>query len=141
MNKFKVFSFIFLIFSVLYIAILIQKDIEIKSLKGEISKTSVSWLSDHQREVWTYVLEWCESSGITTSVNPRDNDNTPSFGAFQFKPDTFTEYAKKYGIEGDLMDYEAQRAILKNMLSDDTIKWDKKFPACIRKIGFPPVKF
>ncbi len=107
----------------------------------EANKNSIDSLSNHQREVWLSVLEWCESQGIPSAVNPKDRDGTPSFGAFQFKPGTFKMYSEKYGLTGQLMDYGSQRAILGRMLDDKDVKWQNEFPGCTAKIGLPPVKF
>lgn len=97
----------------------------------------------HAQETWIYALEWCESHGDRGAINPKDRDNTPSYGPFQFKPDTFASLAKRYGIKGELMDYDAQRSIVEHMLLDKTITTkelrERQFPDCIQnKIGNPP---
>jgi len=134
---------IFLIISTACI-ILKTKTAEIYKLNERIEKLLAERdpekLMSHQRDVWLAVLEWCESNGITTAINPKDLDGTASFGAFQFKPSTFRGYQEKYGIQGELMDYDAQLEILKRMLDDKDVKWEKEFPACIKKIGKPPAK-
>ena len=138
-----------MIFIVLVLALaglLIKQAITINNLQAslvkEVAKNDPSQLSDHQREIWLAVLEWCESRGIPSAINSNDSDGTPSFGAFNFKPDTFREYSLKYKIPGNLMDYDAQLAILEQMLDDPTVKWaQKEFPGCIKKIGLPPKKF
>ena len=118
---------------------------KVEDLKTKLAllaeKSSPEWLFNHQREVWLANLEWCESHGIPSAVNPKDNDGTPSFGAFQFKPATFRGYSKKYGLTGSLMDYESQKAIMLRMLDDKDVRWENEFPACIRKLGLPPVRF
>lgn len=120
----------------------LNENLEISFRREEISRNDISSLSDHQREIWLSTLEWCESRGIPSAVNSNDSDGTPSFGAFQFKPSTFLEYQQKYNIPGNLMDYDAQLAILKQMLDDPAVKWaEKEFPGCIKKIGLPPKKF
>lgn len=102
---------------------------------------SVSLLS-HQQEVWSYVLEWCESRGKVDAVNPEDRDGTPSYYAFQFKPETFAGFSQQYGIEGDIADYAAQRAIVEHMILDASITpkmWrGTLFPDCVKKYGAPP---
>ena len=94
----------------------------------------------HPQEVWMHVLEWCESRGYNEAVNPKDNDGTPSYGAFQFKPSTLDYYAEKYGVATTtLMDYQTQKAVVTQMiLHRDDINWDQQFPACVKKHGWPP---
>jgi len=94
----------------------------------------------HQQETWIRALEWCESNGSVEAINPKDLDDTPSYGAFQFKPSTFDYFAKLYDVSGELMDREAQYQIVKNMvLNRDKIAWSRQFSSCVRKLGYPPV--
>lgn len=92
----------------------------------------------HQQEVWLHALEWCESRGVNTAINPKDKDGTPSYYAFQFKPKTFELFAEKYGVSGKLSDYEAQKQIVSNMIKDKSVKWEQQFPDCVRRLGRPP---
>lgn len=102
----------------------------------------------HRREVWISALEWCESSGKKDAINKEDLDGTPSYGAFQFKPGTFSHYVNKYSIEvereeSDLytfMNYNTQRKIVSKMIDDPKVRWESEFPWCIKKLGRPPVK-
>jgi len=118
----------------------------------ESSKTkSIEPVLSHQQEVYLHALEWCESRGIQTAVNPKDRDGTPSYYSFQFKPDTFKWLVVKYEIlnkedvntlekvKKNMANYELQKLIVKHMLFDSTIKWENKFPDCVnKKIGRPP---
>lgn len=96
----------------------------------------------HAQLIWKHALEWCESHGVKDAVNPVDKDGTPSYCSYQFKPDTFALYALKYGIEGELCDYEAQSLILDHMIVDEDLKYDdwryREFPGCVAKLGAPP---
>jgi hypothetical protein len=93
----------------------------------------------HQLDVWLYALEWCESRGLPNAINPMDRDGTQSWGAFQFKPQTFAFYRQKYGLpSADLMDYAAQRETVLRMIQDPDVRLEKEFPECIKKIGMPP---
>lgn len=97
------------------------------------------------QQAWVFALEQCESSGNPLAVNRRDVDGTASYGAFQFKPGTFAELAKKYGVAGKLMDERAQRAIVLGMINDPSFTDHdleyQQFPDCIQhKIGLPPNK-
>lgn len=103
----------------------------------------------HQQEVWRYVLEWCESRGVQTAVNPNDRDNTPSYYSFQWKPSTFRYFGEKYGliekgltseeIMEKMKDYGLQVLILNEMIGErEKINWTQQFPDCVRKYGPPP---
>lgn len=94
----------------------------------------------HQQETWIAALEWCESSGDNSAINPEDLDGTPSYGAFQFKPSTLDYYAGKYGVATTtLMDYATQRKVVEQMvLHASEINWGVQFPWCFKKLGRPP---
>ncbi len=111
-------------------------------------ETEDKYLS-HQQETWIRALEWCESNGKTSAINPKDLDNTPSYGSFQFKPDTMYEYGIKYGIwskqmdkeffkENLLMNSELQSEIVGQMIFDKRVNFRQQFPACTKKLGLPP---
>lgn len=102
----------------------------------------------HEQEVWLHALEWCESRGIQTAINPKDLDGTPSYYSFQFKPSTFKMYGVKYGVFSRLItdekiteklsDYKLQKKIVSLMIGDEKVNWRREFPDCVRKLGFPP---
>lgn len=113
------------------------------SARREASEASYAMLkaggSTEDREVWLMALEWCESRGLPGAINPVDRDGTPSNGLLQFKDTTFAFFSKAYGIPGEMMDPEAQRAIVRRMMDDPSIKWQNQFPDCVqRHIGWPP---
>lgn len=90
------------------------------------------------QEAWLAKLVQCESTGDPGAVNPKDRDGTPSYGLLQFKPSTFAMFSKAYGIEGKLMDPDAQRAIVRRMMGDASVNWHQQFPDCVRRLGLPP---
>lgn len=102
----------------------------------------------HAQEVWISALEWCESRGNPNAINPLDNDGTPSFYSWQFKPATFRLFGELYHVieqghtDAEIMelikDYDLQKAILRNMVEDPSIRWEGQFPACVRILGRPP---
>lgn len=106
---------------------------------------------ERRQELWINALEWCESRGVISAVNPKDRDNTPSYYSFQFKPSTFRMFGEKYEIipEGktdtqimELMkDHDLQRDIVRRMINDKNVNLKTQFPDCIKnKIGMPPMK-
>jgi hypothetical protein len=101
----------------------------------------------HAERTWISALEWCESRGNKSAINPKDRDGTPSYGAFQFKPETLKWYGEKYDLIATntpitreiIMDRDLQLAILERMLRDKHVRWEQQFPDCVtRKIGRPP---
>lgn len=102
----------------------------------------------HEQDVWLHALEWCESRGIKTAINPKDLDGTPSYYSFQFKPSTFKQYGIRYGllsrrvsdeeITAKLDDYNLQKQIVTLMINDPRVNWRREFPACVRQLGSPP---
>lgn len=107
-------------------------------------------LVTHAQDVWINALEWCESRGKESAVNPNDKDNTPSYYSFQFKPGTFRYYGELYGVinkgftDEEIMelikDQKLQRKIVEYMVNDKSVVWEQQFPDCVkRKIGKPPV--
>lgn len=95
----------------------------------------------HQQTAWLGALEWCESRGNPKAINPKDKDNTPSYGILQFKPSTFSLFATKYGLASttDFMNPDAQEAIVTQMVLQGGIQWNYQFPACTARLGIPPM--
>lgn len=113
----------------------------------------VRYQPTHRQEVWRNVLEWCESNGVVTAVNPNDLDNTPSYYSFQWKPSTFKAYALRYElltpeqlntpekVMAEMANYNTQVLILNEMIGErEKINWKHEFPDCVRKYGIPPSK-
>lgn len=106
------------------------------------------YVPTHQQDVWISVLEWCESKGDNTAINPQDSDGTPSYYAFQFKPHTFKSYGIKYGLLRDDLEpedymnllsiYEYQHEIVTRMVGDSEVDWHQEFPKCVQIYGLPP---
>lgn len=105
----------------------------------------------HRQETWISALEWCESRGKNTALNPEDLDGTPSYSNFQWKPSTILWYGKQYGLIATstelvdvpnlLKDYELQRDVVRHMIKDKNVVWNKQFPDCTKRfVGLPPTK-
>ena len=122
---------------------------ELKSDDWE-SKGIKQYTLTHEQEVWTGALEWHESSGVKTAINPKDKDGTPSYYSFQWKPSTFKHYALRYKLlpnnleDADffnwMSDYRLQKEIVTRMIGErENINWKREFPHTVKyKIGFPP---
>ena len=94
----------------------------------------------HQQKAWLGALEWCESRGRPSAINPKDRDGTPSYGILEFKPSTFALFAGIYGTGSttDYMNADEQEAIVTQMILKGGIDWAQQFPACTRLLGNPP---
>ena len=133
---------------ILIVAVILLLAIDVEILDDK-TEAQAEPLITHAQDVWINALEWCESRGKPSAINPKDKDNTPSYYSFQFKPGTFKDLGEKYGvIEKDLSEKELselikeqplQREIVENMINDKSIVWAKQFPDCVKnKIGQPP---
>lgn len=91
--------------------------------------------------IWLARLMNCESGINEVAINPNDLDNTPSWGILQFKPETLTTFAVKYGLKNELMNAETQVSIVTYwILHPGEIVWEGQFPDCVRKYGLPPIQ-
>lgn len=120
-----------------------------KETQADAQPEAAQSLLRHDQLVYTYALEWCESRGIETAINPKDRDNTPSYYSWQWKPSTFRYYGTRYGVlatsttdaelKTAMADYGTQRQVLEAMVNDaGHINWNQQFPDCTKKIGLPP---
>ena len=136
---------------VLFSSAFISKETVVEPVTAQVAKIPKRYVPTHAQNVWLHALEWCESRGKQSAVNPEDRDGTPSYYSFQFKPSTFKAYALRYELlelseldtEEELMAqmsvYENQKAIVTEMLNDQKVRWNNEFPDCtMRKVGMPP---
>lgn len=108
---------------------------------AQVEVTRVTSLTS-QQVIWLAKLMQCESGIKASAINPRDLDNTPSYGLLQFKPSTYAYYAKKYGVASttDYMNPEGQVTIITQWILQGGINWHQQFPDCVSKLGIPPQK-
>lgn len=95
----------------------------------------------YQQQAWLGALEWCESQGKPTAVNPKDSDGTPSYGLLQFKPGSYAYFASLYGLASttNYRDPDEQEQIVTDMILSGKVNLHGQFPACTTKLGLPPV--
>ena len=129
----------------------ISKETAVEPVTAQVIEIPKRYVPTHAQNVWLHALEWCESRGKISAINPSDADGTPSYSSFQWKPSTFKYYAVKYNLlKGEDVDtdeelmaqmsvYENQKAIVTEMLNDPKVRWNNEFPDCtMRKVGMPP---
>lgn len=137
---------LYLIALLLILIAAIQRDNEPKYTPAQVPQKAHQLT--HQQETWVSALEWCESRGNPTAVNPKDRDGTPSYYSFQFKPETFLSFGKLYGIipkdttldnvkDTLIKDTKMQRSIVERMVLDQSVELIGQFPECVRKLGLP----
>ena len=80
-------------------------------------------------------LRFCESRFNDWAINPKDVDGTRSYGRYQYKPGTFRNFSKLYGISGELMDGDTQELITVQMIKNGE-NLQQQFPACHRRYGW-----
>lgn len=93
-------------------------------------------------DAFTRFMIACESGGDPNAINPKDLDNTPSYGIVQFKPSTLYYYAhEKYKLLPDIereeimnviFDADVQIQTFEKMRSDPDVNWYQEFPTCYR---------
>jgi hypothetical protein len=90
--------------------------------------------------IWLARLMQCESGMRAEALNPFDTNGLPSRGILQFQDATFAAYTAKYEIPTTTPTHEAQVEIVAEwLLNPGTVTWGNQFPACVRKLGEPPV--
>lgn len=141
----KIYIAVALCAVVLALAILLHP----RKTEGEDISTKTESPLEHRQETWISALEWCESRGVITAINPKDSDGTPSYYSWQWKPSTFKMYAIRYGLiatstsdadaKVEMEDYSMEREIVRNMISDKSVNFAHEFPDCVKnKVGQPP---
>ena len=86
----------------------------------------------------------CESSHKELAINTKDRDGTASFSYLQWKPETFREYAIKYGVIGEkaiwnwimtiIWDYKTNKYLGIQILKNEPEKAKNLWPICWKKI-------
>jgi hypothetical protein len=115
LRKTKIFL-IFLVILALIISIWLGKK-NLKEIKSSLVQLRV--VENHQNDSYydelAEKLIMCESAGDCLTIVPMDGGSA-SMGCLQWKPETFKEYALKYGVIGE-------KASLNYIM---TIIWDRK---------------
>ncbi len=111
---------------------------EIKVVTVEVTQPTLS----PAQIIWFARLMQCESGLKASAVNPNDLDNTPSYGILQFKPGTFAQGVKDFGLSTTTtyMDANTQVAIVEQWILRGGVNWHHQFPACTTKLGLPPTQ-
>lgn len=104
-------------------------------------KADFAVIEHPELEPLIYALAGCESHHDNMAVNPNDLDNTPSYSTFQWKPDTWKLYVKKYDLfewqgwedadfTNNMYDTEMQTIVVRHMFVDPQVNLHHEFPDC-----------
>lgn len=109
----------------------------------ESSITMIESIRKERTMEWLEKISMCESSNNPKAINLKDRDGTASYGLLQFKPNTFREYAEKYGIIGKEADLDwimtiiweekIQKRLGYLILKNEPEKAKHLWPNCYRK--------
>lgn len=103
------------------------------AVSTQMPKTALA--AEAAEYVWLRNLAYCESRIGANTAHPTYR------GMFQFLPESWAWYAKRYGLrtfEDKIESHEHQLVMLTYMLRDPGVNWPKVFPGCVAKIGPPP---
>ena len=125
------------------IAIIIQKFSTRLDAETNLNLCQYQITSDNLTK-WIEELALCESSNNPLAINPKDKDNRPKYGLFQFDIETWKMYIKRYKLfnyenweEADWWNaiYSGyhQEIVLREMIKNN-VGLRKEF-GCIKKIG------
>src|SRR3990167_5717425 len=104
------------------------------NLPVKAEKPAISEIKPYNKvlEDWIWALGKCESGNNQNAYNPKDLDNTPSIGKYQFKTQTFRHFVQKYDMfnwqewedsdwTNNLWNGSAQEEVLRKMIEDPEV--------------------
>lgn len=102
---------------------------------------------DAAMDIWLNKVVELESEGDCKIVNPKDSDNKPAFGSFQYKLTTVISLSKKYDVYPNVtadtaytiaMDCEKSRHLTKTVMQKTPQEFNQWGGRTKREAGFPP---
>jgi hypothetical protein len=122
----------------------------VETYKVEVEKEKIVYTPEPKLSpaqiIWLAQLMNCESDTKVTALNPADSNGLPSRNILQFQDATYAGFTKLYGIDTSPQDSpqtisENQvRIVTEWLLNPGTVRWQRQFPACVEKLGVPPVQ-
>lgn len=107
--------------------------------RAESPMLSPEQIYDAQLEQWLDRLQ-ADESGKNPLLVILDTNNKYSYGCLQFQAGTWAPYSKKYNVDKEIMDCQAQRYVAKQMIKDDWNAWRHWYTSVTKKTaGKPPV--
>lgn len=94
---------------------------------------------DQKLDAWIYQVMEKESGGKKLLV-VLDTNNKYSYGCLQYQMATWNYYSKKYNVEAEIMDCEAQKEVTRNIIKYEKDGWRNWWTTVVKKgVGKPPV--
>lgn len=96
--------------------------------------------------IWLAQLANCESDTKIHALNPADSNGKPSRGFLQFQDATFRSYTSIYNLDITATSTQQQIAeaqveiVSRWILNPGAVKWESQFPACVKRLGLPPIQ-
>lgn len=95
-------------------------------------------LYEAQLEQWLDRLQ-NDESGKNPLLVILDTNNKYSYSCLQFQMGTWIPYSKKYGVDAEIMDCQAQRYVAKQMIKENWGNWRHWYTSVTKKTaGYPP---
>lgn len=70
-----------------------------------------------------------------------DTNKKYSYGCLQYQMATWNHYSKKYGIDAEIMDCDAQIEVTRNIIKYEKDGWRNWWTTVVKKgVGLPPEK-
>ena len=111
----------------------------IKKANAEAPLLTKEELYELQLDQWVSRLIDDESNGNELVV-VLDTNNKYSYGCLQYQMDTWISAAKKFGVDAEIMDCDAQVYVTKELIKDNYKNWQKWYTSVTTKTsGKPPL--
>jgi len=126
-HKTKVALYLFIIFA-LWLALVISSHAEAPQLSY-----------DQKLDLWIEQVRHEESGGMDMLVI-LDTNNKYSYGCLQYQMATWNHYSKKYGVDAEIMDCDAQKEVTRHIIKYENDGWRNWWTTVVKKgVGKPPV--
>lgn len=94
---------------------------------------------DQRLDNWIEQVRWEESRGHDMTV-VLDTNNKYSYGCLQYQMATWNYYSKKYNVDAEIMDCDAQKEVTRNIIKYEKDGWRNWYTTVVKKgVGKPPV--
>ena len=105
---------------------------------GTAHAESPAMTYDQKLDQWIENIRTEESGGHDMLVI-LDTNNKYSYGCLQYQMATWNYYSKKYGVDAEIMDCEAQKEVTRNIIKHEKNGWRNWYTSVTKKgVGLPP---
>lgn len=94
---------------------------------------------EQKLDIWIEQVRWEESRGKDMLVI-LDTNNKYSYGCLQYQMATWNYYSKKYNVDAEIMDCDAQKEVTRNIIKYEKNGERNWYTTVYKKgVGKPPV--